>query len=519
MSGIGKGIVVASLGSLLIESGLKVLIKKLDPYLNVDAGTMNPYEHGETFVTTDGLEADLDLGHYERFTGMRTTKNNIVTSGKIYSNVIQKERKGEYLGKTVQLIPHVSNEIIKFIKTGSEDYDIIICEVGGNVGDIEAMMYLEAIRQLVNEYGRKNVLNVHLTYVPFLKVSEEFKTKPAQESIKKLLQVGITADIVVARFEDDITTPDFAQKIAHFGNLKEKYVILAPNVDNIYKIPYIYAEQGLQKKVLKLLRIKDKELNIKRWQKIKETLDNLSGSIVVNIIVKYVYKDAYISLIEALKHAAYNLNKNLSLNWIDARNSTEKELLDKLKTIKGGILVPGGFGEAGVENKIKAIQYARENDIPFLGICYGMQLMAIEFARNVLNIKNATTAEIDPTDKATHIVHIIDPKQTSLGGTMRLGNYTGEIKKGSLAEKIYGDTSFTERHRHRYEINTQFRKDFEKKGLIFSGTSEKETYMEIAEIPKLTFFYAVQFHPEFNSSIFVPNPSILAFMKAASKKT
>ena len=512
MSGIGKGIVIASLGALLKENNLKITIKKMDPYLNIDSGTMNPFEHGETFVTKDGLEADLDLGHYERFAEIETNNNSIITSGKIYQRIFDKERKGSFLGKTVQMIPHVVNEIIDFIEKDASKYDVILVEIGGTVGDIEGLIHIEAIRQMVGKHGRKNVINIFLTYIPFLKASEEFKTKPAQDSIKKLMQLGIQPEIIVCRYETDDFDTNFKSKISLFSNLKEKYIILAPNINNIYKIPFLYFKQNFHKRVLKLLKIKN-NLNKTKWSKISDTLSNVTGYIHINIVVKYAYSDAYISLVEALKHAAYTMEKDIKLNWIDARSLTKDELIKKLQNEKGGILVPGGFGESGVENKIEAIRYARENNIPFLGICYGMQLMTIEYARNVLKIKNATTAEIDPNNKYPHIVHIINDKETKLGGTMRLGDYEGVIKKNSLAHKIYNSNTFVERHRHRYEINTEYRPELEKKGLIFTGTSGNEKYMEIAEVPENNFFIGVQYHPELSSTVFHPNPVILAFVK------
>ena len=513
MSGIGKGIVVASIGALLKESKLKITIKKMDPYLNIDSGTMNPFEHGETFVTKDGLEADLDLGHYERFAEINTNKNSIITSGKIYQNIFEKERNGAFLGKTVQMIPHVANEMISFIENDSDKYDVILVEIGGTVGDIEGMIHIEAIRQMIGKHGRKNVLNIHLTYIPYLKVSDEFKTKPAQDSIKKLMQLGIQPDIIVCRYETEDVNVTFKEKISLFSNLKKKNIILAPNINNIYKIPYLYFKEKINNRVLKLLKIK-KTLDNTKWEKIYNTISNLDGKININIVVKYAYADAYISLIEALKHASYIFNKDIKLNWIDARSLTKDEIINKLKDKKGGILVPGGFGESGVENKIEAIKFARENNIPFLGICYGMQLMTIEYARNILGIENATTAEIDPDNKYPHIVHIINDKETKLGGTMRLGDFSGEIKKDSIAAKAYKSNTFTERHRHRYEINTEYRNKLEKKGLIFTGTSSKEKYMEIAEIPSNTFCVGVQYHPELNSTVFTPNPIILAFIKS-----
>jgi len=515
MSGIGKGIVIASLGGLLKESGLKITIKKMDPYLNIDSGTMNPFEHGETFVTRDGLESDLDLGHYERFANIDTNKNSIITSGKIYQNIFEKERNGVFLGKTVQMIPHVSNEMIEFIEKDSENYDIILVEIGGTAGDIEAMIHMESIRQMIGRHGNKNVVNIHLTYIPYLKVSDEFKTKPAQDSIKRLMQLGIQPDIVVCRYETEDANTNFRSKIALFSNVKEKNIIMAPNINNIYKIPYLYFKQRFNKRVLLLLKLKNK-LEKTKWSKIYKTLTDLKEVLTINIVVKYAYADAYISLTESLKHAAYSINKDLKLNWIDARTVNKEDLLEDLKKSKSAILVPGGFGESGIENKIEAIKYARENNIPFLGICYGMQLMTIEYARNVLNIKNATTAEVDSINNYPHIVHIINDKETKLGGTMRLGDYSGEIKKKSLAEKIYKSNTFTERHRHRYEINTEYRPKLEKNGLIFTGTSGNEKYMEIVEIPKNTFCVGVQYHPEFNSTVFKPNPMILAFIKAAN---
>jgi CTP synthase len=514
MSGIGKGIIVASVATILKSSGLKVNTIKMDPYLNIDAGTMNPFEHGETFVTSDGLEADLDLGHYERFTNKKTNKNSIITSGKIYQHIINKERKGEYLGHTVQLIPHFTNEIIDFVYKDSDDYDITICEIGGTVGDIESMAHMEAIRQMKGTTCNTNVLIIFLTYIPFLEITEEFKTKPAQDSVKNLLHTGLTPDIILCRYEKMIEKPEFINKISLFSNVPKNRIFLAPNVDNIYKLPYIYAEQNIHKEILDILKIKSKKENMDNINKVYKTLNNLQETININLIIKYGYADAYISLGEALKHAAYHLGNNIKFNWIDIRKMEKNDLIKKLEKDNYAILVPGGFGESGIENKITALNYARTNNIPTLGICYGMQLMAIEFARNVLGISNANTQEIDPSNKSTHIVHIINKDEKNLGGTMRLGDYEGVIKPNTIAEKIYG-SKFIERHRHRYEINTDFRKDFEEKGFNFSGTSGNDVYMEISEIKDLDFFVGVQYHPEFNSSIFEPNPVILEFIKHA----
>jgi CTP synthase len=516
MSGIGKGIIVASLATILISSGLKVNTIKMDPYLNIDAGTINPFEHGETFVTGDGLEADLDLGHYERFTNQKTNKNSIVTSGKLYQTIINKERKGSYLGHTVQMIPHFTDEIFEFIYRDADKYDVTICEIGGTVGDIESMAHMEAIRQIKGSNCNSNVLIVFLTYIPFLEITEEFKTKPAQDSIKTLQRTGINPDIIMCRYERTIDKPAFINKISLFSNVPKNKIFLAPNVDNIYKLPYIYAEQNIHTEILNAFNIKPKNKNMDNINKIYNTLENLDETIYINLIVKYGYADAYISLGEALKHAAYHIKKKIKFNWIDVRNMDKKELVSKLKENKYAILVPGGFGESGVENKITALNYARTNNVPTLGICYGFQMMAIEFARNVLGIANAHTQEIEPTNKATHIVHIINKDEKNLGGTMRLGSYPGIVKPGTIAEKAYGPT-FIERHRHRYEINTDFKKQFEKNGFIFSGTSEDDVYMEISEIKDLDFYVGVQYHPEFNSSVFEPNPIILEFIKHAYK--
>jgi len=514
MSGIGKGIIVASLASILKACGLKVNTIKMDPYLNVDAGTMNPFEHGETFVTSDGLEADLDLGHYERFTNKKTTKNSITTSGKLYQTIIAKERKGKYLGSTVQMVPHVTNEIIEFVKREVNQYDITICEIGGTVGDIESMVHMEAIRQLKGSQCSNDVLILFLTYIPFLQVTEEFKTKPAQDSVKALLHTGIQPDLILCRYENITVQPTFAKKIAMYSNVPENRIFLAPNVDNIYKIPYIYAKQNMHKEILSLLNISSYKENLDNITRIYKTLKNLEETIIINMVIKYGYADAYISLAESLKHAAYSLGKNIKFNWIDVRNMNKNDVIKTLTENKYAILVPGGFGESGIENKITAITHARTNNIPYLGICYGMQLMAIEFARNVLGIKNANTEEIDPTDKSAHIVHIINRDEQNIGGTMRLGDYEGVVKKNTVAHKIYGNT-FIERHRHRYEINTTYRKQFEDNGFIFSGTSDNDIYMEIAEITDLNFFVGVQYHPEFNTSIFEPNKVILAFIEKA----
>lgn len=517
MSGIGKGIIVSSIAVLLQHCGLRINTIKLDPYLNVDAGTMNPFEHGETFVTEDGLEADLDLGHYERFTGQATNKDNIITAGKIYQSILDHERSGKFLGQTVQMIPHVSRELMAFILKNYMNYDATICEIGGTVGDIESMLFMEVIRQVRCQLGTENVINIFLTYVPYLEVTQEFKTKPSQHAIKTLLQTGIAPDIVLCRYEKELCSPPtFKEKIGLFSNLPLHRIFLAPNVENIYELPFFYAEQGLCKELLSCLQLHEKcSLDAKPIMYLHNVFQNLHDDVHINIVMKYGYKDAFISLAEALKHAAFYYRRKLVCHWIDVRTMSTKELRSKLSNHPNAILVPGGFGEQGVDNKIEAIRFARENNVPFLGICYGMQLMCVEYARNVLGHVGANTEEI--TSNNNEIVHIIDPEQQDLGGTMRLGSYDCLIQEGTMAHKIYGKCLIRERHRHRYEINHEFIDDLKQSGLVFSGTSPDERYMEIAEVTHSSFHMGVQFHPEFQSSIFHPHPLFKAFLSHAIK--
>lgn len=520
MSGIGKGIVVASLASILKDCGLRVNTLKLDPYLNVDAGTMNPFEHGETYITCDGLETDLDLGHYERFTGNKLTKHNITTSGKIYQTIIEKERRGDFLGSTVQMIPHVCNEIIAFIMRDVAKHDITLCEIGGTVGDIESMVHMEAIRQIRGNASPCDVGILFLTYIPFLNVSNEYKTKPAQDSLKSLLHSGLMPDMIMCRFEPAAVSGDdvaFVKKIALYSNVRPSHIFLAPNVDNIYKLPFIYSQQGIHTCLLQLLDVSvDGVSFLPNVSNIYRILGRLEETIHINAVVKYGYADAYISLGESLKHAAYSLGKNVKVNWIDVRSITVSQTIDRLASSDYATLILGGFGAAGVENKIVAIRHCRLRNIPCLGICYGMQLMAVEYARNVLGLVDATTEEIDDGRVSSHhIVHIIDKSANKLGGTMRLGDYEGVVREGTLAHRIYGGRVFEERHRHRYEINAQYAPLLEKRGFVFSGYSPDGKYKEISEAVECDFHVGVQFHPEFNTCVYSPNKMILAFVEKA----
>ena len=514
MSGIGKGIVVASVAVLLQQCGLRVNTIKLDPYLNVDAGTMNPFEHGETFVTEDGLEADLDLGHYERFTGQATNKDNLLTAGRVYQSILDQERAGSFLGQTVQMIPHVSNELVSFILKNYKDYDATLCEIGGTVGDIESMIFMEVVRQVRCRLGADNVANLFLTYVPYLEVSQEFKTKPSQHAIKTLLQTGIAPDLIVCRYEKTTTDPHFREKIALFSNLPLRRIFMAPNVGNIYELPFDYAEKGLCQELLSLLRLDGQySLQAQPLLSLHRLFRDIQGELHVNIVVKYGYKDAFLSLTEALKHAAYHLRRRLCCHWIDVRSTTVEEMLRTLRENRAAIIVPGGFGEQGVENKIEAIRFARENNVPFLGICYGMQLMCIEYARNVLGETGAHTEEV--SSDRDDVVHIIDPENKEMGGTMRLGSYACQITPGTVAHEAYQMTEVWERHRHRYEINQRYVARLQEHGLVFSGASPDNNYKEIAEVPTSTFHIGVQFHPEFQSSIFHPHPLFMAFLRHA----
>ena len=526
VSSLGKGLSSASLAYLLQSRGFKVRLRKLDPYLNVDPGTMSPFQHGEVFVTDDGAETDLDLGHYERFSGVTAKKTDNITTGKIYNDVLRKERKGKYLGKTVQVIPHITDRIKEFIKHDTSKEDFVICEIGGIVGDIESLPFVEAIRQFSNDVGKKNALFIHLTLVPYLKASDEIKTKPTQHSVKELRSIGIQPDIIICRSERSIPL-EHRKKISLFCNVDIKNVIETVDVKTIYEAPISFANEKLDIQVLNYFKIKSKKsCNLTPWRKINKIILKTKKEVNIAIIGKYVeLKDAYKSLDEALTHGGIANNIKVKLVRIDSEKLKASEIKAKLKNISG-ILIPGGFGKRGTSGKIEAIRYARVNKIPFLGICYGMQMAIIEFARNKLKIKNATSSEFDK--KGISIVGLMnewdkDGKKVKgtdkdLGGTMRLGSYDAKLKEKSLIRKIYKSKIIKERHRHRYEVNISYKENFEKNGLIFSGLSPDNKLPEIIELKNHPWFIGVQFHPEFKSRPFNPHPLFSSFIKAAKKK-
>jgi CTP synthase len=532
VSSLGKGLASASLGALLQAQGYRVRLRKLDPYLNVDPGTMNPIQHGEVFVTDDGAETDLDLGHYERFTGVNARRSDSVTTGQIYSTLLTKERRGDYLGGTVQVIPHVTDLIKEFILKDTEQEDFVLCEIGGTVGDIEGLPFLEAIRQLGYELGRERVMYVHLTLVPYIAAAKELKTKPTQHSVKELRSIGIQPDILLCRADREIPLSE-RRKIALFCNIREEAVIQALDVGSIYEVPKRYSEQGFDRQVLKSFGIADKHgtPDLSKWDEILNRIQNPKGEVTVAIVGKYTgIGDAYKSLSEAIDHAGIANQLRVHVRWVDAAGF-EKEDVAKTLADVDAILVPGGFGERGVNGKLAAITYARENNKPYLGICFGMQLAVIEFARNVLGMKDAASTEFGPyTDKNGKgpLVGLMTEwlrgnmletrrQDGDLGGTMRLGAYDCEIAKGSLAEEAYSSSHISERHRHRYEVNIQYREEFEEKGLVFSGMSPGGQLPEIVEMKKHPWFIGVQFHPELKSRPFAPHPLFAAFIKAAFK--
>ncbi|HHW30975.1 MAG TPA: CTP synthase [Clostridiaceae bacterium] len=519
VSGLGKGITAASLGRLLKARGLNVTIQKFDPYINVDPGTMSPYQHGEVFVTEDGAETDLDLGHYERFIDENLNKNSNITTGKIYWSVISKERKGDFLGGTVQVIPHITNEIKERIyRVGKSDHtDIVITEIGGTVGDIESLPFLEAIRQVATDVGRDNVLYIHVTLVPYLSLSGEIKTKPTQHSVKELRSIGIQPDIIVCRTEKHISK-EIKDKIGLFCNIPGEWVIENIDAEAIYEVPLLLEKEGLANIVCKRLNLNCPEPDLSDWIELARKQKNLSESVTIALVGKYVeLHDAYISIVEALKHGGIANDVDVKIKWINSENVTD-ENLDELLDGASGILVPGGFGDRGINGKIRTIKYARENLIPFFGICLGMQLAVVEYARNVANLKNAHSSEFDPNTE--YPVIDLMPEQKELdtkGGTMRLGVYPCKINEGTKIREIYKEQLIYERHRHRYEFNNEYRDILVKKGLVLSGLSPSGRLVETIELPNHPWFIGVQFHPEFKSRPNRPHPLFKDFVRAVIK--
>jgi CTP synthase len=517
VSSLGKGLAAASIGCLLESRGLKVNLMKFDPYLNVDPGTMSPFQHGEVFVTDDGAETDLDLGHYERFTHAKLSRDNNWTTGRIYEQIIAKERRGDYLGKTVQVIPHVTNEIKAAMKKVAQDVDVAIVEIGGTVGDIESLPFMEAIRQMRQELGRERTLFMHVTLVPFIAAAQELKTKPTQHSVKELLSIGIQPDILLCR-TDRFLSKEIKSKIALFCNVEEEAVITAKDVASIYEVPVVFSHEGVDTLVLRYLRIEAKDRDLKSWEELVHRVYNPKAEVTIGIVGKYVeYEDSYKSLKEALVHGALAHNLKLNLNWIEAEGleagdqSSEEQLADY-----DGILVPGGFGKRGIEGMLIAIRYAREQKVPYFGICLGMQTACIEFARNVCGLADANSSEFDPATPHRVIYKLRELRGVEeLGGTMRLGAWTCKIEPGTLAHRIYGQLEISERHRHRYEFNREYEETLTAGGLRISGSTPDGTYVEIVELPDHPHFIGCQFHPEFKSKPLEPHPLFKTFVGAA----
>ncbi len=516
-SSLGKGIISASLGKLLQARGFKVTIQKLDPYINIDPGTLNPYEHGECYVTDDGAETDLDLGHYERFLNVPTSRSNNVTTGRIYFNVITKERKGEYLGKTVQVVPHITDEIKRNIMSLGEtgEYDFIITEIGGCVGDIESLPFIEAVRQVKWEIGSNNVVVIHLTLIPYLKAAKELKTKPTQHSVKQLLEAGIQPDILACRTEMALPI-EIRKKLALFCNVQLNCVIEAIDADTIYDVPLLMRKEKLDERVLSKLKIHTKEEpDLEQWKIFLGRVKNPVNEVNIGLVGKYVsLPDAYKSIAEAFVHAGSQNDCKVNLHWISAEDINIDSVPDMLKTLDG-VLVAPGFGERGMEGKIETIKYLRENNIPFFGICLGMQCAVIEFARNVLKL-NASSTELEPKTKHPVIDLMEEQKKvTSKGGTMRLGAYACKLKKGSKAYNVYGETNIQERHRHRYEFNNKYLKQIEDAGLRGVGTNPESGLIEVVELKDHPWFIGVQYHPELRSTVLNPHPLFVKFVEAA----
>ncbi|MCA0930949.1 CTP synthase [Lutimonas saemankumensis] len=518
-SSLGKGIIAASLAKLLQSSGFSVTIQKLDPYINVDPGTLNPYEHGECFVTNDGAETDLDLGHYERFLNIPTSQANNVTTGRIYQTVINKERKGDYLGKTVQIIPHITNEIKRRVKILGQtgEYDIVITEIGGTVGDIESLPYVEAVRQLKWDLGKHNAIVIHLTLIPYLAAAKELKTKPTQHSVKELMQSGVSPDVLVCRTEHHISK-DIKRKLALFCNVDEEAIIESIDADTIYDVPNLMLSEGLHEVVLKKLDMEaSKKPVLTRWNEFLKNYKYPEGTVNIGLVGKYIeLQDAYKSILEALDHAGANNKLKVNIVPIHSENITSKNASEKLKGLQGLVVAPG-FGDRGIEGKIAAVQYVRENNIPFLGICLGMQMAVIEYARNVLKLKNANSTEMSLSTPHPVIDIMEDQKMvTEKGGTMRLGAWDCKLKKDSKTYKIYQKELISERHRHRYEYNNDYLEKLTAAGLIPTGLNPKTGLVEVVEIPEHKWFIGVQYHPEYKSTVLNPHPLFVAFVKACS---
>lgn len=520
-SSLGKGIIAASLAKLLQARGYNTTIQKFDPYINVDPGTLNPYEHGECYVTNDGAETDLDLGHYERFLNKPTSQANNVTTGRVYLSVIEKERRGEFLGKTVQVIPHITNEIKERMQLlgKSGDYDIVITEIGGTVGDIESLPYIESVRQMLWDLGEENAIVIHLTLVPYLSAAGELKTKPTQHSVKTLMESGIKADILVCRTEHELSG-EIKQKLAAFCNVKSEAVIQSIDADTIYDVPNLMLEEGLDKVALKKLNLPEKSLpDLKSWNDFLHRLKNPKQTVNIGLVGKYVeLQDSYKSILESFVHAGAENNVKVNVVSIHSEHITPNNINDKFKGLDG-VLVAPGFGSRGIEGKVLAVKYVRENKLPFLGICLGMQMAVIEFARNVLNMQNANSTEMNDSTPYPVITFMEEQKTiTDKGGTMRLGGWDCAVKSNTKAFEIYQSELINERHRHRYEFNSNYLEDFEKAGMIASGYNPETNLVEIVEIPSHPFFVAAQYHPEYKSTVANPHPLFVHFVKAAMNK-
>ena len=519
VSGLGKGITAASLGRLLKNRGYKVANQKFDPYINVDPGTMSPYEHGEVFVTDDGAETDLDLGHYERFVDESLTKNSSITTGKIYSEVIDRERRGDYLGKTVQVIPHITNAIKEKVYKLGRDADIVITEIGGTVGDIESLPFLEAIRQIGIEQNEEDVMYIHVTLLPYIYGSNELKSKPTQHSVKELQSIGIKPDILVCRTEKEITE-SIREKLSLYCNVKKENVISNKTVENLYEVPLMLEREGLATAVCEHLKLDNKDAHNEKWEDMIQKIKSINKEKIINIAIvgKYIkLEDSYLSVVESLRHAGYKNEVNVKIKFIDSETIDNKNAKEILKDVQG-IIVPGGFGGRGVEGKIETVKYARENNIPFLGICLGMQMAVIEFARNVLKLEDANSVEFKEECESP-VIHIMESQKniTRKGGTMRLGKYPCVLKDKTKVRKLYNEEEIEERHRHRYEFNNKYKEKMEEHGLVFSGTSPDGELVEIIELPKHPYFVASQFHPEFKSRPDRPHPLFVGLVEAAKK--